>query len=261
MFEGMDPYLVLLIFSLAIIAVSLLGAYLPAIKELGERRMHLMVALSAGIFIGILFFMLLPETFEEATDAHDAVIWILVGFLIVLFIDVLLKQMHMNSCKCGREHDPHNHELISFSAFAGLAIHAAIDGMLLSVSLSAGDEVGLAALAAIAIHKFVEIFSLSSTFMLTKMGERKSMMYLSIFALITPVAAFVTMPLVDLVSAVHVFIPLAIATGTFMYVGIYSLLPEAFHVRKDSLVSFALVIIGIVIIAVLSTLLGHGHVH
>ena len=263
-FEESDPLIVLIIFAAVILAVSLLGAFLPVMIKAGPRLMHLMVAFSAGVFLGILFFMLMPEAFDEAPDSMDAVTWILIGFLVVLFINVILKQLHISSCPCEEcKDDEHSHDLTTASAFAGLAIHAAIDGMILAIGISEGDEMGMIALLAISIHKFVEVFSLSSTFMLTDIKKKKAMFYMILFSLITPIAAFVSMPIVDVLHDLDVFIPLAIATGTFMYVTIYHLLPEAFHKQKDTLASSFLVLAGITLIAAIVLLLsfGGGHMH
>jgi len=265
MFTDMDPYLVLLVFAAVVLAVSLAGAFVPRMMRMNMRQVHLMVALSAGIFLGILFFMLLPETFAEA-HGHEmnAAAWVVGGFLTVLFVDVFMKWRHMSACPCEECHDnDHRHELTSVTAFVGLAIHAAVDGIVLSIALSAGGDIAAVALVGIAMHKFVELFALSSTFMLTDMERKWAMIYLVLFALITPVAAFASMPVVNFLEGLEgsIFIPLAVATGTFMYVGIYALLPEAFHERRDSLLSFALVVIGIVTIALISLMLGDAHVH
>ena len=260
MFDGMPPYLVLTVFALVILVVSLAGAYVPQIKNLGSRGVHLMVALSAGIFLGILFFMLLPEAFEESPDAMDAVPWIVGGFMIVLLVDVILKRMHMSTCACEECVDrEHGHVLTSLSAFIGLAIHAAVDGIVLSVALTAGDDIGLMALVGISVHKFADLFALSSVFKLTDFDKRSVFLYLILFSLITPVAAFLSMPVLDLAEGMDIFIPLAIAAGTFMYVGIYALLPEAFHERRDGYAAYALVVIGIAAIAAVTLLLGHAH--
>jgi zinc transporter 9 len=263
MFEEMDTYVVLLIFSLTVLIVSLVGASIPQIRNMDARKIHLMVALSAGIFLGILFFMLLPGALDESPDAMDAVPLIVGGFLVVLFVDVILKWMHMSTCPCEECTDKeHGHVLTSLSAFVGLAIHAAVDGIVLSVALSAGDEIGVMALVGISLHKFVELFALSSTFKLTDIPKKNVYVYMILFALITPIAAFLSMPIMDAVESVDIFIPLAIATGTFMYVGIYALLPEAFHERRDSIVSFILIVTGIVAIAVISLILGgDAHAH
>lgn len=272
MFEEMDPLMVLAIFALIIFITSLAGAYLPNIRETDSKNTHLLVALSSGIFLGILFFALLPDLMDAAHEAlHDGAgheifletgMFIMIGFLAVLFIDVLMKHFHVSSCACEHEHDePHGHDLTSWSAFAGLAIHAAIDGILLTIAVWAGDDIGLGVLAAIAIHKFVELFSLSSVFKLTDWSRQRVMIFLVVFALITPLSAFVAWPIIDMVSGASLLIPLAVATGTFMYVSMYSLLPEAFHERKDVMKSFVLVVAGIMVMAIITLLLGHGHMH
>jgi len=256
MFEDMDPYLILLIFAILILVVSTIGALIPRMTKLNMRQVHLMVALSAGIFLGILFFMLLPETFREAQgNETGVVIWIVAGFLTVLLIDAIVKRRHMDVCPCEECNDSdHTHEITSFTAFAGLAIHAAVDGVVLSIALSAGEDIALVALLGISMHKFADVFALSSIFSLTKLERKNILIFLAVFILITPVAALISMPIVHALGDLEMFIPLAIATGTFMYVGIYSLLPEAFHEHHDSLISFVLVVIGILAIAILSVM-------
>ena len=62
----MDAVLTFALYSLVLLLVSMAGAFLPRIKELNDRQAHLLMALSAGIFIGLLFFLLLPEAIHES---------------------------------------------------------------------------------------------------------------------------------------------------------------------------------------------------
>ena len=263
MFDGLDPYMVLLIFVVMILIVSVAAMFLPRMMKLDMRQIHLLVALSAGIFLGILFFMLIPETFHEAHDREmDAAMWIVGGFMVVLFIDVIVKRMHMNKCACDDCVDKdHLHEVTSLTAFIGLAIHAVVDGVVIAIAISAGESIAAFAIAGIALHKFADVFALSSIFTLTNIDKKKTFVFMIIFVLITPLAAIASMPLVDTLSDMELFIPLALATGIFMYVGIYSLLPEAFHERRDSIKALAIVVIGVVAIALLAILFGDAHGH
>ncbi|MCL2890961.1 MAG: ZIP family metal transporter [Methanomassiliicoccaceae archaeon] len=263
MFDGLDPYMVLLIFVVMILIVSAAAMFLPRMMKLDMRQIHLLVALSAGIFLGILFFMLIPETFHEAHDREmDAAMWIVGGFMVVLFIDVIVKRMHMNKCACDDCVDKdHLHEVTSLTAFIGLAIHAVVDGVVIAIAISAGESIAAFAIAGIALHKFADVFALSSIFTLTNIDKKKTFVFMIIFVLITPLAAIASMPLVDTLSDMELFIPLALATGIFMYVGIYSLLPEAFHERRDSIKALAIVVIGVVAIALLAILFGDAHGH
>jgi zinc transporter ZupT len=258
MFEGTDPYVMLLVFVAVILVTSLAGAFIPRMAKLDMRQIHLMVAVSAGIFLGILFFMLLPETFHEAHGREtDAVMWIVGGFLTVLLVDVIMKMKHMDTCPCEECKDnDHTHEVTSFTAFAGLDIHAAVDGIILSIALSTSEEIALVVLIGISLHKFADVFALSSIFTLTSMDRKRTLAFTILFVLITPLAAIASMPMVQALGSLEIFIPLAVATGTFMYVGIYSLLPEAFHERRDGMISFVLVVAGIAAIALISLMTG-----
>jgi zinc transporter 9 len=51
----------------------------------------------------------------------------------------------------------------------------------------------------------------------------------------------------DLLSGIGLGIPLALAAGTFLYVGIYDLLPESFTDEKKRYSVFVAVIIGMAV--------------
>src|SRR4051812_21772228 len=59
----MSPGLQVGIYSLAILAGALLGAWVPLVVQ-AERRMTLLLATSAGIMLGAAFFHMLPEAFH-----------------------------------------------------------------------------------------------------------------------------------------------------------------------------------------------------
>ena len=84
----MDNLVTLILYSLGILAISMAGAYLPRVKTLSDRQIHLLVALSTGIFLGLLFLLLLPEALEECEhggiDAHDTMFALLGGFILIM---------------------------------------------------------------------------------------------------------------------------------------------------------------------------------
>lgn len=260
----MEVWLTFAIYAVALIAVSALGAYVPFIKKLDDGQTHLLIALSAGIFLGILFFLLLPEAFGEGMEggwkAKDISIAILAGFMVILLIDVLLKHFHMGSCPCECHEDEHKHELTSFSAFIGLAVHAFVDGLVLATSLIADPDVGLVALGGMCVHKFVELFSLSSTFHLSDKTKKQMFIYLGVFTLITPLAAIFSFLVLNGVDVEGMMgLPIAFSAGTFMFVALCNMMPEAFHRKKQVLPSFFMLLLGILIAAAVFLLIGHGH--
>jgi len=248
----MEPLVLLGIYSVLIVLVSLIGGIIPLFRQWSSGQLHLMTALSAGVFIGATFIILLPEA-VEAMEPSEALPLVMVGFFIILLFEVLLKHRHQHECE---EHtDEHKHSLTSTTAFVGLSVHSAMDGFALGVAVVLNQEIGAMVFLAILAHKAIDVFSLSTTFALADVGRKKGFVFMALFSLITPVAAAIAFPFIDILQHIEVGIPLALAGGTFMYVGIYDLLPEAFHEEHSDLKAIALVALGIIIMYFLGTVL------
>lgn len=261
----MDTIVTFLLYSLGILALSMVGAYLPRIRTLSDRQVHLLVALSSGIFVGLLFLLLLPEALEACEhggiDTHYAVYALLAGFLLILAIETWMKQRHMSGCSCECGSDTHSHKITSMSSFVGLSVHAACDGLALAATFLAGGEIAAITTVGMCVHKFVVLFSLSSMMLVSDIPKRKCMWYLLGFGLITPVAGLVFFGVLDGISNLEGLtgIPMAFAAGTFMYVALCDMLPEAFHRKKSNLQSFGLVLLGIAVILAITLLFPHAH--
>jgi zinc transporter ZupT len=249
-----------------ILAVSFVGAYIPMSVRTTDRRIHLMIAFSAGIFLGVLFLMLIPEAIEEGTeggfDIHEVMYAMLAGFLGIFIFDFLYRHYSKEDCDCKECRDLHSHDLTSLSAFAGLTIHACFDGLALAAAFVAGEDVGAVVLIAICVHKVVEVFSLSSTFLLSNRRERAAR-YLVPFCLVTPVAGVASYLLLEGAEIGIAGMAFAVSAGIFAFVTMIDILPEAFHRRDIDVRSVVLMLIGIatVIAVVAFTTAVGGHVH
>ena len=250
----MDSYAVFIAYAIILLACSMAGAYLPRVGHLGEKHAHLLVALSAGIFLGLLFLMLLPEALEESEhggyDTHVAMYALLGGFGLILMIDFFVR----GDCAEG-----HSHSIASFSSMAGLSVHAVCDGMALAATFLAGEEVGLVATLGMCIHKFVVLFSLSSSMLMAHEGTSTVMKRLFGFSLITPIAGLVFMLFFNGIEIdQYSGLPLSFAAGTFMYVAIAHMLPDALHDGRDWK-TIAMIVAGILLMLAISLLFPHVH--
>ena len=246
----MDSIVVFLCYAAVMFVVCMIGSYLPQIRELNDSQKHLLIALSAGIFLATLFCLFIPESFELTVESGDfeadqMAYMMLFGFLLLAFIDMFIKHIHSHECDCELHEDEHKHELVSISAFIGLSIHAACDGLALAAACFGGEEIGIVALGGLCLHKFVETFSLSSSMLLSDDDPRERWMYLIGFSLITPVLGtlfFLFFNGLDVDSIAG--LPMCFATGTFMFVTFCDILPEAFHREKTDVKAFATVVLG-----------------
>ena len=265
----MDKLIVLLGYMLILCAVSALGAYLPQVKKLDDRQSHFLIALSTGIFLGLLFVMLIPEAYElsvhhEGRSFETVSYMLLIGFLVIAFIDVLIKHFHMAGCPCKCHRDEHRHKITSLSAFIGLSVHAICDGLALAAAIMGGEEVGFVALVGMCLHKFVVLFSLSSSLLLTGKDKCGRWTYLTAFILISPVAAIIFYLFFTGFNVEDVAgLPMAFAAGTFMFVTFANMLPEAFHRKDHELKSFIIVLVGVAlsVVTILFVNMVGGHSH
>ncbi|MDR1404068.1 MAG: ZIP family metal transporter [Candidatus Methanoplasma sp.] len=261
----MDATISFLICIFILLAVSAAGAYLPMAAKASDRQIHLMISFSAGVFLGILLLVLLPEAIHESEhggfDETYVMYLVLGGFLVMFMADFLFKHLRKSECSCEECTDHHSHEITSFSAFIGLSVHACFDGLAIAAAFLIGETVGLAVLASMCLHKAVEVLSLSSTFLLTG-NRKKSVVYLTAFCLMTPVAALVSYFILGEVESDIAGLAFAFSAGVFMFVTMLHMIPEAFHRKDIGIKSLALMILGLAAVVCITLLLGqHTHSH
>jgi zinc and cadmium transporter len=68
-----------------LIFVSLIGGFLPLLREFSQKALALFLSFSAGVLLGAVFFHMLPETGRVLADSMG---WpILAGFLLIFVLE------------------------------------------------------------------------------------------------------------------------------------------------------------------------------
>jgi len=185
----------------------------------------------------------LPGHAELAGHAHDvhpndpaggaspgASVWlgVVVGFVGLAALERLVLRRslpHVHAHADGHAHD-NKHALLWRASLAGLAIHSVFEGFALAGL--AQSELFDGVLLFTLLHKLVETFSLSTVLRLAGLRGGVAAAWLGGFSLIAPIAFVVGG---SLLAVVEPWQPhaLAVAIGTFLYVTVLDLLPEAFH--------------------------------
>ncbi len=248
-----------------ILLAAVIGALPPLLGRWSDRQLHLFVAFGAGVFLGAVFFHLIPETIAAQPDLSglsggqtggltDVLtnFMILNGFMVVLFVERVLVRHRHHDCDDEAEH---RHQVVGLSAFIGLSIHSLMAGFALGASFVA-PRMALVIFLAIVSHKSVAAFSLATVFRLSNIPLKRALLMLAAFALCTPVGALLSLPLVHTLSEIHITIPTALAAGTFIYVATMDLLPEAFHDTRKRLGPFVALSIGILVMLLVTRLGG-----
>lgn len=252
----MDALLTVIVFATVLLIVTALGCHLPFLLKRSESNLHTLIAFSAGVMLGVLFVMLMPEAFEETIEADFdykmACYMILVGFVLLLVIDFLVKKyLHFDE----HGHDGHSHSITSLSAFTGLAIHSFFDGLALAAAFTAGEEIGILMLVGLCLHKIVVAFSLASTMIMSE-NLKSTKIYLGTFCVISPLATVISYLFINSVDMAFTGPALCFSAGIFMFVTLCDMLPEAFHHRSRDPKQIVMLLLGLAVAIAVSVLCG-----
>lgn len=249
--DPLDP--ILLSTALALLGASAVGAALPLFRRWSERGLHLFVALSAGIFLGTIFFHLLPhlagvgheEGHVHAPGAEEVAhsVWPWGAALLGILLLFLLEKVWLPARTRGAGSNPH--AVLWSATFLGLALHAATAGIALSAIVEM-PEVRAQFLISILVHKATECFSLATVMRLAGLSTARSILLLVSFALIEPAGLLLGG---ELSAALPEAAPIltGFAVGTFLYVAVADLLPEVFHGAGSARVKIGAVLSGVAI--------------
>ncbi len=259
----MDQLLTVIAVSAVLFGITIVGCYLPFLLKRDNNHLHILIAFSGGVMLGVLFIMLMPEALHETIEAgfefDTACYMIMTGFVLLFVIDFLVKK-YLGFDEHGE--DEHAHSITSLSAFSGLAIHSFFDGLALAAAFTAGESVGLLVLIGLCLHKTVVAFSLASTMI---MGEkpRTAWTYLIVFALVSPLATIISYAFLNAGEFAYTGPALCLSAGIFMFVTMCDILPEAFHHRSNDVKQLLFLLLGLAVAIIVASVSGMlmGDIH
>jgi len=247
----LDP--ILLTTALALLGASALGAALPLYRRWSERGLHFFVALAAGIFLGTIFFHLLPHLAGVGHDHETAhptgaeeiahSVWPWGAALLGILLLFLLEKVWLPSRT--REAGSNPHALLWSATYAGLALHAATAGIALSGILEVPEGRSQFVMS-ILVHKGTECFSLATVMRLAGLPNARALVLLALFALIEPAGLLLGGEIAQALPAAAPILT-GFAAGTFLYVAVADLLPEVFHGGGNTRWKVGAVLVGVTI--------------
>ena len=230
-------------YSVAIVAASLLGGWLPGVVTMTHTRTQMVMSFVAGMILGITLYHLLPHGLAQIPGpkaVETAVWWMMLGLILMV---LLLRFFHFHQHDFSHEERDHSQDVHSLSWVGialGMALHTVTEGIALGVSIrvewSFEDGMGLAGLGvflAIFLHKPLDALSITSVMQAAGLRPWACTAVNIGFALLCPVGAFLTFWGVGLFGAWTgqvIGCTLTFAAGAFLCISLSDLLPEIhFH--------------------------------
>ena len=208
------------------------------------KHSHYVNSFAAGLILGIVFFHLFPKSLELS---ENAVLFILMGFLLFYLLENVMVLHSGSEIHFKEKSNPqHTKAMVMFS---GLFFHSLIDGIIIGVGFEVDPKVGLLTSLGVIVHELPE--GVTSFALLINTIKRKTTLKLSIaVAVATPLGALISLTFISGLSKAMVGLLLAMAGGSFLYIGASDLIPETHEKRGFQNAGFLL--LGVLFLFLLS---------
>jgi ZIP family zinc transporter len=217
-----------------------------------RHRIHVFMALAAGVVLATAVADLLPEAFALVGEGGALQVGIaaVLGFVGFSLVEAFLHQSSFEHVgepdhEHGHDHAEHHRDqdddhslpvalasrppsrILGVLPPLSLIIHSTLDGLAIGLGFQAGGEVGLLVLIAVLAHDFADGMNVVTLALDAARGERLAVVLLVIDAL-APVAG-AALSVVFTVSPATLGLLLATFAGVFIAIGAGHLLPESQH--------------------------------
>ncbi len=242
----MDTLLIILSAIAAFLATLSAGIF---IKKL-QNKIGVLCAFSAGFFIALALFELLPDVLALAPEAEVSLdrlfITGVVGFFFLLGLDRGLSRFHLKNHHTTKKTLQQKIGLISTVEFCS---HAFLEGIAIGVSFQLQFELGIFVAVAVISHDFCDGIS-TLALMLNSGNTLKSSMSTLLVDAIAPVLGAATTLFFTVESYVLVY-ALSFLLGSFLYIGSGTLLPDAYKMNRP-IITVVFFAIGFLLILLLT---------
>lgn len=221
-----------------------------------KEQSHRLLAVSAGIILGIVSFELLPEAIENAehigSGSTVAMVGFVIGFLLIHILErtILLHHAHED------EYAHHSHPHVGKAQALAIISHTFVDGLMIGLSFGVSQGVGIGVSVAILAHDFCD--GLNTVSLMMRHGNSKS-------STVKFLVANAIAPLVGGLIGLMVEVPQGSLpylfggfSGVLLYIAAADVLPEA-HAKHSGWKTFALTLGGVIIAYGITQFVGHHH--
>ena len=162
---------------LSIVAVVIGALVVLIFKPNNQKSLKLLLAFSGAFLLAITIFDILPEVFEDNPNAKGTGVWIMIGILLQKVLEYFSQ-----GAEHGHVHLDKKSNQIPVLLFISLGIHALLEGF----PIHHNDDI----LIGIIVHKIPIAMILTTFLFKTKIKKPYIILFLILFALMTPLGTF-----------------------------------------------------------------------
>lgn len=217
--------------NLHVLTTSLFGLFIGTIgtffgglisiflKNISEKFLSFVLALSAGLMISVVCFELLPEA-SLHTNIIQVVVGLLFGIFVMIICDIFVSK------KLSKKYKTTNSTLrTGIVVSIGLALHNIPEGLAIGSGLESSVKLGLALALTIAIHDIPEGISMSAPLKKSGVPSPKILFYILLSGIATGIGSIIG-SIFGTISENVLAYNLSFAAGAMLYVISGELTPE-----------------------------------
>lgn len=224
---------------------SLVGVFVFRGKTNPERLHRFVLPLAVGVFLGIAFLELIPETLESSVYGPFA---ILAGFFGFYFISHILSTYHHHHAS---DHDACVGTGGARMLLLGDAVHNFADGIVISTAFFINPVLGIATTLGVLLHEVPQEIAEYGVLIASGYSASRALV-LNLLSASTVFLGVLFTSLVGLVAAEYLWVVAGIAAGNLLYIATSDLIPELRHSHAEHFYKiFLTALSGVFIIALL----------
>lgn len=231
-----------LIASAGITLLSLIGVLFWGRRHVSGH--HFILPAAVGVFLGVIFFELIPETLEMSHEIGP--IAILAGFLGFYLLSHLLDTYHHHHYDHGDKCCRNGEKLL-----IGDAVHNFADGIVIASAFMIDPAIGVLTAIGVALHEIPQEIAEFGVLIHAGYSTRRAAFY-NFLSATTVIIGTGAALLFSQFLGEYFYIITGIAAGNLLYIAAADLIPELRETHKGHFFrTFLATILGIVVIAVL----------
>ncbi len=235
----MPTLFLIILFTFLVSLASFIGVFtLSLSKEILNKAVFYLVALSVGGLMGGAFLHLLPEA-SQKLSAENVFLYTLGGFFLFLIIEKIIHWRHCHKGDCSIH-------TFAYMNLVGDGVHNFIDGLIMAAAFITSPGVGIASTIAIFLHEIPQEIGDFGVLIYGGLSRKKALFFNFLTALTAVIGGVFGYYLLSFTEMASVFL-LPVAAGGFLYIAASDLIPE---IRKEndvkkSVLNFVIIFLGI----------------
>lgn len=210
-----------------------------------HRKLHLILGFTAGVVIGLVTLDILPEVFNLVKSHNFNPQWPMLALLVGILLFHIGEKWLLIHYGQEEQYRDHHHPSVGWLSSAALIGHSFLDGIGIGAGFQLSTSAGILIAVAVIGHDFADGINTGSLMLAHKNNRTKALMMIFADALAPILGALST--LFFHFGDQWLMLYLGFFAGTFLYIGLAEILPEA-HSQDSSIKTIFLTLLGVVFI-------------